>query len=360
MLDILAGSGLTPRFEQTLEADTSGPVHLVSRSLLRSAHPTLNLKNPSGLFYQSMRRLHKILEPEQRASRREWDVDERIRISESAARELEVARRLVYALPHETAILQFLHRRVLEDLNERIRKLRTSAELRCELLDDIIIHKQMVKVRFRLKNIGLVTAQDIEVTLKPSASFQLGDESPVKRIDDLGPNQVQDIVYSIEPRDERLLRLSLAFQGHTDGEKHTFLQKEFRLRVQSPSDSKPFTRKPNPYIYGPPIRQSDFFYGHQAEVQNLLDILYAGGKQNVLVRGPRRTGKTSLLFMVRSILSDEGGARARFNVGDGQARLVDLMHPLYLDLQETREIVSHEPSGEFGHIVGPDLKRVKW
>jgi hypothetical protein len=339
MLDILASGGLPRRFEQALIADNAETVRLTSKSLLKSIYPTLSLKSPSGLFYHALRQLHKILEPEQRASWREWDVDERIRTSETAVRELEISRRLIFALPHETAVLKFLYDRILKGVNAHIKTLRTSAEIHCDLLNESVVLKKTVTVRFRLKNIGLVAAHDVEVTIAPSASFQLRDESPIKRVGDLWPNQEKDVTYSIGPRVDRALRLSLTFQGSTEEKKGIQLQKEFRLRVHHPSGHKPFSRINNPYIYGPPIRRSDFFYGHQIEMERLLDILYVGGKQNVIVRGTRRTGKTSLLFMLQSILRGDADARQHFQVNHELARQLDLMRPLYLDLQETRRIV---------------------
>jgi len=50
----------------------------------------------------------------------------------------------------------------------------------------------------------------------------------------------------------------------------------------------------NPYFHRGPIRESKFFFGRTAETQEVLSCV--SRKQSVSVVGPRRIGKTSLLF----------------------------------------------------------------
>jgi hypothetical protein len=53
----------------------------------------------------------------------------------------------------------------------------------------------------------------------------------------------------------------------------------------------------NPFYHRGPIRQPEFFFGHSREVDFLFELLRKG--QSVAVSGPRRIGKTSLLFHIQ-------------------------------------------------------------
>src|SRR6185436_392722 len=55
---------------------------------------------------------------------------------------------------------------------------------------------------------------------------------------------------------------------------------------------------PNPFAYGPPVKDPARFVGRKAElirVFNALDTAHTGQLQSVSIVGPRRIGKSSLL-----------------------------------------------------------------
>jgi HAMP domain-containing protein len=60
----------------------------------------------------------------------------------------------------------------------------------------------------------------------------------------------------------------------------------------------PFTRIPNHYVVGNPIRSADMFFGRQEDLEWLGHQLEQAGNKMVLLFGPRRIGKTSLLHQV--------------------------------------------------------------
>ncbi|MBE7468996.1 MAG: ATP-binding protein [Anaerolineales bacterium] len=60
------------------------------------------------------------------------------------------------------------------------------------------------------------------------------------------------------------------------------------------------TKNYNPYIAGPPITQPEMFFGRQADLEKVIGLL----KNNfVMLTGPRRIGKTSLLHQLTYQLS---------------------------------------------------------
>jgi hypothetical protein len=58
----------------------------------------------------------------------------------------------------------------------------------------------------------------------------------------------------------------------------------------------------NPYIYGEPIRGDRMFFGRVAERSEILRGVTKANKQNYLITGPRRAGKTSLLYQLKARL----------------------------------------------------------
>ena len=58
-----------------------------------------------------------------------------------------------------------------------------------------------------------------------------------------------------------------------------------------------YASRDNPYVYGSPVDEGDFF-GRQEELQTIVQAVTKQAKQDILVVGERRTGKTSLLYQL--------------------------------------------------------------
>jgi hypothetical protein len=58
----------------------------------------------------------------------------------------------------------------------------------------------------------------------------------------------------------------------------------------------------NPYVFGEPIKDSRLFFGRVAEMSEIHRGVTKRNKQNFLVTGPRRVGKTSLLCQLKAQL----------------------------------------------------------
>lgn len=332
ILDILGSGGHPGVLDRAMRPMPEEPSLLIPKILRAATNPIWKLNLPSALFYKHLQNLRRVLEPLQIASQQQGRVDERIRIMEQAAEELDETRRLIFAQPHEIRILQFLYQRVLAETRERIRRLETSALLQCDLLTESVPIHRASPVTFRLTNIGPVAALNVEATLLVSETFEIQGESPVRRIGDLDTNQTQELTFTVYARVDQDLILRLMLTGHDEKQTFPFGQKEARVAVVS-LDQGPFRRKSNPYIYGAPIQHSQSFYGRSVELLTILDSLVGSGQQNFVLRGPRRTGKTSLLFMLKAAMENDRGARRRFQIAPEWEPRLDPMHPLFLNLQ---------------------------
>jgi hypothetical protein len=65
----------------------------------------------------------------------------------------------------------------------------------------------------------------------------------------------------------------------------------------------------NPYIAGAPVFDRRMFFGREDLAQRLLEGL---GRGSVRLTGERRIGKTSLLYHLRQVLTDDGIGQSRF------------------------------------------------
>ena len=80
---------------------------------------------------------------------------------------------------------------------------------------------------------------------------------------------------------------------------------EFADEASFVGEELPFEVIENTYIAGPPLRTREMFYGRQDIFSYIDEHLPAGKQQNLIVLfGERRTGKTSILYQLKSRLSD--------------------------------------------------------
>lgn len=82
-----------------------------------------------------------------------------------------------------------------------------------------------------------------------------------------------------------------------------------------------FVNKFNPYIVGAPVRSPRMFFGREALLRRILSIL---PNNSLMICGPRRIGKTSLLYQIKRLLEAERNADYFFA-------------PVMIDLQGTPE-----------------------
>ncbi len=72
-----------------------------------------------------------------------------------------------------------------------------------------------------------------------------------------------------------------------------------RAFTQKSAEQTP--RRYNPYVFGPPVQAPEFFFGREHELAIIKDTithLAPGLRQSMALVGPRRIGKTSLLFQL--------------------------------------------------------------
>jgi len=126
--------------------------------------------------------------------------------------------------------------------------------------------------------LGQEPPQSVEVRLLESEQYEVTSINPVV-VDglDKGPRKTTFIV-----RPNRLGEVTLNFKV-ADAVRTLYV----------------ISQMENPYTFGEPIRSDRMFFGRVAERSEIFRGVTKANKQNYLITGPRRSGKTSLLYQLK-------------------------------------------------------------
>ncbi len=236
---------------------------------------------------------------------------------------------LLYAPVHEQRLLELIYRQEIDRTQKLLNEIETTVSLTINLKNPWLDLHQDVTLTLEIWNAGLIAAENLEVRVV-SQGFQLLDPRPVREVLTLLPKTSCQLSYNIRPeRMDSELRLEYTYREPSSGQlrQGTWVS---RLNVRS-LDQKRFRAKVNHYQFGRPIQNPGDFYGRRTEIQNILSHL-KGGTQNLLLRGPRRMGKTSSLYILKHIL-EHHNTRRRFDIPPSWDGALDHLHPLFLSLQ---------------------------
>lgn len=258
--------------------------------------------------------------------------------------DLQNQKRQLFIPLHEEKALIYAFDQEIQAITVMLLELESSAKLNVELKNTWVDIHQPVHLTLEITNRGRVEANALEIVLDQPRGFQLLDNSLLREIPSLRPDMSGRIEYYIRP--ERVgaeLRLEYSFNDPS-GQRHKDTWTTY-LNIRS-LDTQPFQIKVNRYQFGRPIQNMTEFYGRRSELQNILSLLQAGGKQNLLLRGPRRMGKTSLLYMLKIAITDPS-ARRFFGIPTDWDEKLDCVHPVFLSLHSFNLLSGDDASTQF-------------
>ncbi|MBN2084682.1 MAG: AAA family ATPase [Anaerolineales bacterium] len=171
-------------------------------------------------------------------------------------------------------------------------ELQSRAQIVCELLTRHTWQEDVVTIALALRNTGRGAAVRVEVRLLPSSEYKLIDETA--QLEHLGPGEEAQVGLRICPSGVRRFRALFEIR-YTDPRGPDQCD-SFADAVQLLETSGEFHAIPNPYVIGTPLRAgSPLFFGREDVMTFLLDHLTAAHRNNLVLIGQRRTGKSSLL-----------------------------------------------------------------
>jgi len=228
--------------------------------------------------------------------------------------------------------LNLLYQRAIDQTRSLARELQGNPQFVVELSTPSVAQHEKNALTFVIRNIGRVEAKTVQIELARSDYFRLVEESSIKEIAAVPPETEARQQFFIVPIGEHNFPVQLKIAYRDSHQQLQTRQHEFLVAVSS-LDKGPFQHKDNPYVYGVPLQDYHLFYGRRQELESLLSHLAGGRPQNVLLRGARRTGKTSFLNMLKAIIRDDKNARKWFSVPEEWNSALDHLQVIFLDLQ---------------------------
>lgn len=134
---------------------------------------------------------------------------------------------------------------------------------------------------FNIANHGFDTINSINVTILESGDFDI-ESSPVCVITSLNPGNTVDCIFEITPRTPGEITINIKINNE----------------VVTPS-SRIYVIEDNPYVYGDPIQNPHLFFGRADKLSETLQAVLKTAKQDILVVGEIRSGKTSFLYKIQ-------------------------------------------------------------
>lgn len=192
--------------------------------------------------------------------------------------------------------------RAMSDLQSR-------AHLTCELLTRHTWQSETVPVTLNLRNNGRSAAFNVRVSLASSPEFTLLDENAV--FERLSPGEETQVVMNVQPHNDPSLpqprgnqfrvRFILTYTDPSGVDQ----QENFADIVHLMQTTTEFHFIPNPYVVGTPLQPgSPLFFGREDLVEYIQENLASAHRNNLVLIGQRRTGKTSLLKQLPRRLGD--------------------------------------------------------
>jgi hypothetical protein len=184
-------------------------------------------------------------------------------------------------------------------------ELRSRAQIVCELLTRHVWQEDPLTVVLSLRNAGRSPAAQLEVRLLPSAEYELAGNAI--GADHLGPGEETRIEVPVHPRLPRGVRnMRVLFEIRYVDPRGPDQGESYADAVQLLEPAAAFQHIPNPYVVGTPLKAgSPMFFGRKDVMDFILEHLTAAHRNNLVLIGQRRTGKSSLLKQLPLVLGKD-------------------------------------------------------
>ncbi|MFZ6031268.1 MAG: AAA family ATPase [Chloroflexota bacterium] len=190
--------------------------------------------------------------------------------------------------------------RAMSDLQAR-------AHITCELLTRHTWQSETVSVVLSLRNDGRSAAFNVRTTLLPSPEYVVLEERA--HFERLSPGEEVQMTARVQPQSDPVKAGSSQFRVrftvvYTDPGGADQVE-NFADVMHLMQTTTEFRFIPNPYVVGTPLQSgSPLFFGREDVVGFIQENLAAAHRNNLVLIGQRRTGKTSLLKQLPARLDD--------------------------------------------------------
>ncbi len=205
----------------------------------------------------------------------------------------------------ETAPLRAMLDHWQELVMSAVKDLQGRAALVASIKTRQLTYAAEVPVTITVKNEGLNIAESVRFKLLDSENYR-AIEGGEQTLDLIVAGSQRDIDLTIEPRTADRVRLQwqLIYDDAVDDDR----QMDFGdlIEFERAEAQRPFVRIfPIPYVTGMPLKTEHLFVGRDDVFAYIKEHLFGAYQNNVIVlHGQRRTGKTSILYRLKKVLTD--------------------------------------------------------
>ncbi|BAY46705.1 hypothetical protein SAMD00079811_43180 [Scytonema sp. HK-05] len=177
-------------------------------------------------------------------------------------------------------------------------------------------HNERQQLKFVVTNITSTEIPDIEMNIQSSAEIEIQENNTYKTYK---AGEEYEFLYFVKPLVAKQIAISYKINGN------------FGKPIYVSSN------RTNPFVPGQPAF-SAHFVGRETELQHIREEIY---KQHFLIFGPRRIGKTSVLYQLKEELAESYLpiyiSLQKFNTTDGNLLFDQLVKDIMCELAERKQ-----------------------
>ena len=234
-----------------------------------------------------------------------------------------------------------------------VKDLQGRAAVVSELTTRQLNYAASLPVTLSIRNDGFNIAESVRLTVVDGEGYRV-TEGAQQSIEILTPKTVRDVVVIIEPQTRDRVRLNWRLQYDDAVDQSRTMEFADVLEfIGGEQAARPFVRIfPIPYVTGMPLKTDHLFVGRLDVFDYIKEHLFGAYQNNVIVlHGQRRTGKTSILYRLKTVMGDTHIAVLVDMQGKAARGTVDFLYSLADDivyeLEEQGITVDLPPRSDF-------------
>jgi putative methionine-R-sulfoxide reductase with GAF domain len=183
--------------------------------------------------------------------------------------------------------------------NRAMSELQTQAKINCRLLTRHTWQNDVISLTLTVQNQGRGAAVNLRLSMLPGPEYSLfGETANLAR---LAPGEEEQVNFRVRLRPEQaVVQFRARFVVLYDDPGGPNQSEHFADVVRLLAAPSHFQYIPNPYVVGTPLEAgSALFFGREELLAAIQENLRAAHRNNLVLVGQRRMGKTSLLKQLR-------------------------------------------------------------
>jgi hypothetical protein len=239
-------------------------------------------------------------------------------------------RRELHAPAHEWLILDRAYDADIDRIQHLKQAMGASVSIDITARNQVFAIGAQAVIVLDVQNTGSQAATRFRLEIASSSGFELLSPHVMLEAPVLESGERRRVECQARATDTALVLNINCYYRDSDG-RSIMARKRVLLEARRPSAGG-FRSRMNPYEVGRPVFGPGSFFGRRQELQEILSRLARGSTQPLVLRGPRRIGKSSMLWELALLLEDPVERRARALPPELESQISHI-HPVKVSLQ---------------------------